>query len=556
MARGSRRLVGLIAFAILADAVPASADFVFPNFSALSNLNLLGSAVVTGTRVRLTPPLVNRSGTMIFSVKQTMRQGFETRFQFQITGAGGILDAAGQPGGDGLALIIQNQGPAATGLFGPAPLWHMPYSIPDALALEFDTWQNETGCQSCFDVNDPDGNHISLQPVGPAPDQLEEYQHDNSLGFTSAIPSLSDGNVHEARIRYVPGSLRVFIDGALVLTVVLDLTNVNGTSRLDADGAAWIGLGGGTGGAFQNHDILTWSFTSFVPPTASAGPDHTIHAGDLVTLDGTASFDDNTAGADLTYAWTLTDSPDESSAALAGHDTPAPTFVADLPGEYEATLVVTDADGLVSLPDSVVIGSLNAAPVADAGPDQAKLTGEVVTLDGLASEDPDGDALSFSWTLTTPAGSASALVGDSTASPSFTPDVSGDYTAFLTVTDPYGAGAADDVLVSVIGGQQAAEMLVMDALNLIAALPPDAVTSRGNRRRLQRFLNQTLRALDNGNLDRAQQKLLDAIERTDGCVLRGSPDGSGRGRDWITDCAAQASVYQLLIDAWENLAGR
>jgi hypothetical protein len=553
MAGGSRRLVGLIGLGILVHAGPASADFVFPNFTSITNLNLLDSAIVTGDRVRLTPALVTRSGTMIFAVKQAMHQGFETRFHFQITGVGGILDASRQPGGDGFALIIQNQGPTETGLFGPAPLWHTPYSIPDAFAIEFDTWHNETGCDSCFDVNDPNGNHISLQPVGPAPNQLDEYAHDNSLGFTTAIPDLSDGNVHEARIHYRPGSMRVFIDGVLVLTAAIDLANVNGTNRLDADGAAWIGLGAGTGGAYQNHDILSWSFTSFVPPTANAGPDQSTHAGQLVALDGTGSFDDNTASADLQYGWTLTVAPDEGAATLAGDDTATPTFVADLPGQYEISLVVTDADGLTSLPDTVVVSSLNAAPVADAGPDQARQVGDVVTLDGSASLDPDADALSFFWTLAAPAGSASVLAGHTTVSPTFTPDLAGDYAATLTVTDPFGGASRDDVVVSVIAGQQAAEMLVMDAVNLIGSLPPEAVTNQGNRSGLQRLLTQALNALDAGDLERAQRRLLDAVLRTDGCVLRDQPDGSGRGRDWITDCAAQATLYGLLTDAIEAL---
>jgi len=47
----------------------------------------------------------------------------------------------------------------------------------------------------------------------------------------------------------------------------------------------------------------------------------------------------------------------------------------------------------------------------------------------------------------------------------------------------------------------------------------------------------------------AIDKIEKAIERTDGCVLRGSPDGNGSGMDWITDCSAQAEVYRLLNEA-------
>ena len=50
-------------------------------------------------------------------------------------------------------------------------------------------------------------------------------------------------------------------------------------------------------------------------------------------------------------------------------------------------------------------------------------------------------------------------------------------------------------------------------------------------------------------MDRARDKLQKSIDRTDGCALRGTPDGDGDRRDWITDCAAQTPVYGLLTTA-------
>lgn len=75
-------------------------------------------------------------------------------------------------------------------------------------------------------------------------------------------------------------------------------------------------------------------------------------------------------------------------------------------------------------------------PVADAGEDMEAAIGQVFDLDGQASSDADGDALSFSWrVLTEPAGSALELHDADTATASATAEVAGAYTFELTVGD-------------------------------------------------------------------------------------------------------------------------
>ncbi len=91
----------------------------------------------------------------------------------------------------------------------------------------------------------------------------------------------------------------------------------------------------------------------------------------------------------------------------------------------------------------------NNPPVASAGEDQAVTAGDRVQLSGSSSSDPDGDQLSFAWELTSrPEGSSAALEEASSATPSFVPDLAGIYLLTLTVKDPSGASATDQVQVT------------------------------------------------------------------------------------------------------------
>ena len=74
------------------------------------------------------------------------------------------------------------------------------------------------------------------------------------------------------------------------------------------------------------------------------------------------------------------------------------------------------------------------------------VVGDTVRLDATKSSDPDGDKLTFGWTLETPDGSNTALSAQTAIDPQFIPDTSGNYTARLEVDDGSLTGS-DDLII-------------------------------------------------------------------------------------------------------------
>jgi hypothetical protein len=211
-----------------------------------------------------------------------------------------------------------------------------------------------------------------------------------------------------------------------------DPTAVTPTFTVDRRGLYRLALVVHDGHTSSSPDVVDISVGNTMP-VAAAGVDQRINVGATVTLDGSGSTDVD--GDLLTYMWSLTSVPDGSTAALSGAAAVTPTFVADLPGTYIAQLIVSDGS-VLSAADTVRITTENLAPIANAGAGQTAHVGQFVVLDGSGSMDPDGDALTFSWSFSVrPAGSTATLDAATTTSPSFIPDRPGDYVVQLIVSD-------------------------------------------------------------------------------------------------------------------------
>ncbi len=141
------------------------------------------------------------------------------------------------------------------------------------------------------------------------------------------------------------------------------------------------------------------------PPIAEAGPAQTVQstdpAGTPVTLNGSGSSDPD--GDALTFTWT---GPFPEGGGTVTGVTPTVTLPLGL---SVITLVVNDGE-LNSAPDDVtiIVEEGNQPPTAEAGPRRvvqcSSPDSTEVTLDGSASSDPDGDALTFTWTGPFPEG--------------------------------------------------------------------------------------------------------------------------------------------------------
>ncbi|GLI39917.1 VCBS repeat-containing protein [Geobacter hydrogenophilus] len=183
------------------------------------------------------------------------------------------------------------------------------------------------------------------------------------------------------------------------------------------------------------------------PPVAIPTAPSNVIVGHQITLNGSGSYDPS--GLSLSYAWEMISQPQGSSATLMSALTTFPVFTPDLPGAYEIKLTVSN-EYATGVPQTLLIQARqNIAPVANAGPDQSVPPGAMVTLDGSASYDTDGDPLTFAWAFQScPKNICPTLENSFNTNPSFIAALPGTYVLSLTVGDGSYLTTTDTVQVT------------------------------------------------------------------------------------------------------------
>ncbi|MCP4130463.1 MAG: PASTA domain-containing protein, partial [bacterium] len=182
----------------------------------------------------------------------------------------------------------------------------------------------------------------------------------------------------------------------------------------------------GNSGARQNKDSISIAFYNGDPK----------NGGTLLGTAQTAEFPEPGKHEDVSIQW--------ENPSLG-----ASTIYASVDDDGSGNGSIDESDennNIVSSP--FIIG--NEAPVANAGSGSTVFVNNTVPLNGSGSSDPEGDALSFTWSIqSAPSGSNSAISNPAAATTSFVPDSAGTFVIQLVVNDGFQDSTVDTVSITV-----------------------------------------------------------------------------------------------------------
>jgi len=182
---------------------------------------------------------------------------------------------------------------------------------------------------------------------------------------------------------------------------------------------------------------------SITEPTGNHAPAPTFTTGCNGLVCGVSSTGtaDPDTGDTLTNVWTWGD----GSAPSAASSSTSASHTYAAAGTYTVTLTSTDGWGRsASTTRTVTLAEPtgNRAPTATFG---TSCTGATCVMNSAGTTDPDGDAITYSWSW------GDGTAASTTASPSHTYAAGGDYTVALTVTDSWGKATTVSKTVTASG---------------------------------------------------------------------------------------------------------
>ncbi len=215
----------------------------FESFGSAAELNLNGSASVTGGQLQLTGASNQQAGSAFYNrpIAVDSNTSFQSSFTFQLGGG------SGEAGADGFAFVLQNSaaGSDAIGRNGG----YLGYdTIGRSLAIEFDTSQNTWDIAS---------DTISVVVNGQVTSELLE---------TVSPFNLNNNTLYHAWVEYNgnTNALAVFVSPTsekpvfAVLKTQIDLAPIVGDQ-------AFVGFTAGTFNRPNYHRIGSWDFTLDTP---------------------------------------------------------------------------------------------------------------------------------------------------------------------------------------------------------------------------------------------------------------------------------------------------
>lgn len=243
----------------------AANDFNFPHFSGSSaeSLRFMGTAGIikriygapgiSNGVLRLTPNDGGCAGACWYGKPVDFSHGFETSFTFQISEPTGL-------GADGFAFVLQNDPSATSAIGGSGHL--LGYSdIHKSFAVIFDTYDNGCGSDNRVGVNlDGDISETGIASLHLPRPELSQGEHAVTVRLSPPVISPADTGVNPDRVPiFGSGSQRdlsVHLDGEHLLTARLDAALISPKFQ------GYVGFTAATGGAGENHDILSWSYNA------------------------------------------------------------------------------------------------------------------------------------------------------------------------------------------------------------------------------------------------------------------------------------------------------